>query len=55
MAPIWVKSIILLWLSNNGELFDHVGHHLLAKRLRSCEEALMQLPGYASAFETYTL
>ena len=50
-----VKSIILLWLSNNGELFDHVGHHLLAKKMRSCEEALMQLPGYASAFETYTL
>ena len=48
-----VKSIILLWFSNNRELFDPVGLHHLAAKLRSCKEAIKQLPGYASAREAY--
>ena len=48
-----VKSIILLWFSNNRELFDPVGHHHLAERLGSCEEAMKQVPGYESAREAY--
>ena len=48
-----VKSIILLWFSNNRELFDPVGHHHLAERLVSCEEAIEQVPGYERAREAY--
>ena len=48
-----VKSIILLWFSNNRELFDHVGHGHLAEKLRSCQEAINQLPEYESVLEAY--
>ena len=63
VAKIWtemlrsipeVKSIILLWFTSNGHLFDDMGHHLLAEKLWSCEKSIKQLPGYAAAREAYT-